>query len=168
MLDRYDKNVYGVPEWAGRRAKAWTAAVSVLYALLAAALIVWGVNGRWMRLFPACAAVLFFLWRIHRLHEPVVLVCRDALLVLAPGAGGEGWRGWLRPVYYVIDYDDVAGFSPRWQEIYVGTETEGGLARVPASLSHLTPAARETLCRRIEEKQRRWMIPEVERKDRHD
>lgn len=157
MLDRFSREIYGEPEWSCGRAFLWIGGPCLLYALLAAGLILHGLSGERMFFFPAAAALAFGLWRLWRLQLPVALVCRDRLLLLAPGRflRGQSLRErLLEPVYVVTTYEAVAGFSPRWNEMYLGEAAPGGLVKVPVPLTVLSRRDRDILVRRIEEKQR--------------
>lgn len=156
MLDRFSREIYGEPEWACGRASLWVWGPCLLYALLAAGLLLQGLRGERIFFFLAAAALAFGLWRLWRLQLPVAFVCRERLLLLAPGRllRGRSWREQLlEPVYFVTAYEVVAGFSPRWNEMYLGEATPGGLVKVPVLLTALSRRDREMLVRRIEEKQ---------------
>lgn len=156
MLDRFSREIYGEPEWSCGRASLWIWGPCLLYALLAAGLILQGMRGERIFFFPAAAALAFGLWRLWRLQLPVALVCRERLLLLASGRllRGRGWREQLlEPVYFVTAYEAVAGFSPRWNEMYLGEAAPGGLVKAPVLLTALSRRDREKLVRRIEEKQ---------------
>lgn len=160
MIDYYRKDAYGRVEWQAVRSMIWVVTTSVLYALLAAMVIVyvWHVPAY---LFPGLLAVCFFIWRIHRLHSPVVLACETELLILA--SGGFMKKGsWIdrifRPVYLVVSYTEIAGFSHRWNAVYLGTRTEGGLTSAAVPLAFLSKRDKAHLTQLIEEKQRQSRI----------
>ncbi len=155
MTDFYRREIYGQAEWKCGRARLWVIVNSLLYSFLAACILIAALHEGWLFLAPAALAVGFFLWRIHRIHSPVVLVCRDQLLVLAPGfwKREEGWTAALfRPVYYVIDYQVISGFSDRWNEIYLGDREWGGLVSLRVPLFFLSRQDKARLCQWIEEK----------------
>lgn len=156
MLVRFDPAVFGAPEWAGFRARRWVVPLCVLYALFAALMVSVVLQGQWEWVAPAVGTVLFSLWRIHRLHEPVVLVCRDRLLLLSRGWAGVRAGLW-RPgaLYWAVDYETIWGFSRGWREVWLG-QGDGALVKVPVGLSQLSANDRERLSRRIEEKQQVW------------
>lgn len=165
MLDRFSREIYGEPEWFCGRSALWLWVPCLLYALFAAGLILHGLRGERFFFFPAATALAFGLWRLWRLQMPVALVCRDRLLLLAPGQRlrGQSWRErLLTPVYFVTAYEAIAGFSPRWNEMYLGEAAPGGLVKVPVPLAFLSRRDREALMRRIEEKQRSFGINQTQ------
>lgn len=160
MIDYYRKEAYGRIEWQAVRSMLWVVTTSVLYALLAAMVIVyvWHMPAY---LFPGLLAVCFFIWRIHRLHSPVVLACESELLILASGGfmkKGNWAERIFRPAYLVVSYTEIAGFSPRWNAIYLGTPTEGGLTTAAVPLAFLSRRDKAHLTQLIEEKQWRSRV----------
>lgn len=157
MLDIFREEIYGKAEWECGRAKPWIVTTCVMYALMAAAIIVSVLNGTPLFALPGAAMVCFIIGRIYRLHCSVALVCRENLLILAAGkfSRGRGLRSWLLdPVYFVAEYREITGFSERWNEMYIGAERPGGLMSVPVPLAFVSRRDKDRLCRLIEEKQR--------------
>jgi len=130
-MDFYRKEVHGEVLWACYRAGSYTVSVSMLYVVIAAVCIcmAWGL----IWLVPALAVTLFCLWRIQRVHAPVVLVCKKALLVAGAPEGG-GLKAIFETQYMAIEYDDIAGVSDDWSELYVGERMTGGLVKVPVRM----------------------------------
>lgn len=160
MIDYYRKEAYGRIEWQAVRSMLWVVTTSVLYALLAAMVIVyvWHMPAY---LFPGLLAVCFFIWRIHRLHSPVVLACESELLILASGGfmkKGNWAERIFRPAYLVVSYTEIAGFSHRWNAIYLGTPTEGSLTTAAVPLAFLSRRDKAHLTQLIEEKQWRSRV----------
>ncbi len=113
---------------------------------------------------PAVSMVLFSLWCIYRLHVPLVLVCREHLLLLIPGRywdGGKWKRWWVKPEYFVTDYPRIFGFSNRWDELYLGMDA-ASLTRVPVALGFLSEKDRNRLWQWIEEKQQHTCLQKQE------
>lgn len=90
MLDIFREEIYGKAEWECGRAKPWIVTTCVMYALMAAAIIVSVLNGTPLFALPGAAMVCFIIWRIYRLHCSVALVCREKLLILAAGKFSRG------------------------------------------------------------------------------
>ena len=156
MFDFFQKDLYGEVEWACRRSEVWIVVNSILYALLSAFIVIAVLHYGFFLLLPGGAAVLFFLWQIHRLHFTAVLVCREKLLILAPGAWKweEGWmKALFQPVYFVIGYQEISGFSSDWHEIYLGARVTGGLTSLPVPLVFLSMKDKMLLYDWIEKKQ---------------
>ncbi len=157
MFDSYKKSLYGKVEWKCTRAQVWVITTSLLYALLSAMTIIYAMHSPIAYAVPCAMAVAFFIWRIHRIHAAVVIVCEQYLLVLAPGKWDKsgGLMALLfHPVYYVADYRAIAGFSERWSEMYIGSRNEGGMVKVPVPLAFVTRGNKERICEIIERKQR--------------
>lgn len=110
--------------------------------------------GQGALLFSAVVVILFSLWRIWCLQMPSVLVCQEYLLVRVSGMlSGNDIRQFLKPLYFVAEYQEIAGFSHQWDEMYLGTETAGGLVKVSVRLSHISRQDRERIADYIEKKQ---------------
>lgn len=155
MLDWYRSEIYGEAEWMGRRSAAWRLFLCTVYALVSAGFIVALLHGLWGCLLPGMAVILLSLWRVDRLHDPVVILCPKALLVAAPWKRIGSWRDYAaRSAYFVVAYESIAGIASRWDALYIGTEEIGGLVEVPAPLLWLARKDQAELCRRIEEKKR--------------
>ena len=82
MLDIFREEIYGKAEWECGRAKPWIVTTCVMYALMAAAIIVSVLNGTPLFALPGAAMVCFIIWRIYRLHCSVA-----GIAFLAPRSG---------------------------------------------------------------------------------
>lgn len=154
MKDFYKPEIYGKAEWKCPRARCWIIANSLLYVFLSSVLLIWAFHEGWLFLPLGGLGVCFFLWRIHRIHCPVVLVCPEKLLVLAPWCWK--WEGGgaslFRPVYHVLDYQVISGFSDSWNEIYLGDRTWGGLVSLQVPLVFVSKEDKARLFQWIEKK----------------
>lgn len=157
MFDSYKPALYGKVEWKCTRAQSWVVTTSLLYALLSAMTIIYAMHSPLAYAALSVLFVAFFIWRIHRIHAPVVIACDRQLLVLAPGkwdTSGGIMAFLFRPVYYVADYHGIAGFSDRWNEMFIGSREEGGLVKIHVPLAFVTRGNKERICEIIERKQR--------------
>lgn len=157
MFDTYKESAYGKAEWQCTRSKLWVIVTSLLYALLAAMTIIYAMNGEAAYWGLSAALVIFCVWRIHRIHMPVVVLCPAHLLVLSPGKRGKdgSWLDFIfKPVYLVVEYKAVAGFSRRWNEIYLGSAAEGGMSRMAVPLAFVSRKNKAKIVEIIERKQR--------------
>ena len=158
MTDHFSKERYGRPDWICGRAQAWVVTISLLYTLLAVLVIAGAIPYGLPFMIPAAVVVCFCLWHIHRVHSPVVMVCADRLLVFAPGQrrqGGGRITSFFTPVYFVIDYQRISGFSDEWNEIYLGMRETGGLVSLRVPLMFLSKADKAQLCDWIEKKKQK-------------
>lgn len=157
MFDSYREEIYGKAEGQYTRARAWVVTTSVLYASMAAMTIIYAMNSAAAYWMPSAMLVLFCIWRIHRIHMPVAVLCRDYFLVLAPGKkrDGGGWTDFLfQSVYLVVPYRTIAGFSSRWNEMYLGKAEAGGMTRVSVPLAFMARRDKDRVYAFIEKKQR--------------
>lgn len=154
MLIHYDEAVHGALIWQAPRAKWWVIVTSVLYSLASAVMIFYAMQITPWAFVPAGVFVAFFLWRIYEVHLPVVLATDDWLLVphgLVWERRGNSFR--IRREYLAVSHKEITGFSHGWTEMYVGTFTEGGIARISVPFLFLSSENKQKLVALIEEKQ---------------
>ncbi len=159
MFDSYKESLYGKAEWKCVRARSWVITTSLLYALLSAMTIIYALHSPISYAVPCAIGVAFFIWRIHRIHAPVVIACDQYFLVLAPGkwdTSGGIIALLFHPVYYVAEYRTIAGFSDRWNEMYIGIRAEGGIVSIRVPLAFISRGNKERICDMIERKKGRY------------
>lgn len=145
-MDTYHREIHGEILWKCGCSGTYTVILSVLYAAVCTVMILISFQMEWVYGIPAGAAAFYFLWRIHRLHEPVVLVCEKALLISASDFCDSLIKGCLFRSYFIsLEYKEIVGISSSWRKIYLGSRTYGGAAVLFVPLSHLSPSDKEKL-----------------------
>ena len=76
--------------------------------------------------FIAALVVALSLWRINRVHNPVALICEKKLLVAVPWSFiNSDYHISFRAFYMPVEYNEVAGVSHNWSQLYIGVRITG-------------------------------------------
>lgn len=138
-MDTFKEEVYGKVLWECYRSKAYIIILSLVYVALSTAAIVWAMEEGMPFWLLAVLAVVFSLWRINRVHHPVALICEKRLLVAVPWSFFTfDYYVTLRALYMPVDYNEVAGVSGRWDRLYIGAPSVGGMVALPVQLAYVS------------------------------
>lgn len=153
MMDTYDKQVYGEIAWFASRGSRYIILMSLLYSAAAIVLLCYAFREGYLFAGAAMLFAVFAVWRIYRIHLPVVLVTDRALLVMPSGIGNAFFGHLLQARYAAVEYKTIAGSSQSLDSLYIGESTEGGLVNLPVALYWMSSGDKKTLLLWIEKKQ---------------
>lgn len=98
------------------------------------------------------------LWRINRVHNPVALICEKKLLVAVPWSFiNSDYHISFRAFYMPVEYNEVAGVSHNWSQLYIGARITGGLVALPVQLSYVSLGDKADFQNWVERKQEEVM-----------
>lgn len=146
-MDTYRREIHGKILWKCGRSGIYVTVLSMIYAAACTILILIAFQVKWMYGIAFSLAALYLLLCIHRVHEPVVLVCEKALLIAAAGqAFALPFRyGIFQSWFIPLEYREIAGISSSWRRLYLGNRTDGGAVVLSVPLAHLSGADKEQL-----------------------
>lgn len=102
----------------------------------------------------AAVVVACSLWRINRVHNPVALICEKKLLVAMPWSFiNSDYHISFRAFYMPVEYNEVAGVSHNWSQLYIGARITGGLVALPVQLSYVSVGDKADFQSWVERKQ---------------
>lgn len=108
--------------------------------------------------FIAALVVALSLWRINRVHNPVALICEKKLLVAVPWSFiNSDYHISFRAFYMPVEYNEVAGVSHNWSQLYIGARITGGLVALPVQLSYVSLGDKADFQNWVERKQEEVM-----------
>lgn len=142
-MDTYKESLYGKILWECYRSKIYIVLLSLVYVLLSTGAIVYLITYAseydYFLMILTGITVMFSLWRINRVHNPVALVCEKKLLVSVPWSFlNSDYYISLRSFYMPIDYKEVAGVSNGWNRMYIGAKMTDGLVALPVQLAYVS------------------------------
>ncbi len=145
-MDIYHREIHGEILWKCGRSGIYVTVLSMVYAAACTILILIAFYAEWMYGIVSSLAALYLLLCIHRVHEPVVLVCEKALLIAAAGSSVLLFRcGVFQPWFTPLEYREIAGISSSWRRLYLGNRTDGGAVVLSVPLAHLSDSDKEQL-----------------------
>ncbi|MDY6084698.1 MAG: hypothetical protein SPI25_05570 [Dialister sp.] len=153
MMDIYSKEVYGDIAWSASRASGYVILLSLIYSVASAALLCYAFREGYLCMAAALLFAIFAIWRIYRIHLPIVLVTDAALLVMPSRPGDGFFKHPLQARYVGVEYKIIAGTSRSMDCLYIGERSEGGLVNLPVALSWLSSKNKKALLSWIEKKQ---------------
>ena len=137
-MDTYKEKLYGKILWECYRSKIYIIFLSLIYVLLSAGAVLFAIwhDTRHGIIFYVLAAlvVAFSLWRINRVHYPVALICE----AMPWSFVNSDYHISLRAFYMPVEYNEVAGVSHNWSQLYIGARITGGLVALPVQLSYVS------------------------------
>jgi len=142
-VDTYNEEIYGKVLWECCRSNTYIVLMSLLYVIMSAGAIIMAIthdlNHGIILYIVALAVIAFSLFRIHKLHCPVALICEKKLLVAVPWSFvNSDYYISLRSFYMPVDYKEVAGVSSGWNRLYIGARITGGIVALPVQLSYVS------------------------------
>lgn len=161
-LDTYKGNLYGKILWECYRSKLYIIFLSLVYVLVSAAAVIFAIshntNHGLIFYFIAALVVALSLWRINRVHNPVALICEKKLLVAVPWSFiNSDYHISFRAFYMPVEYNEVAGVSHNWSQLYIGARITGGLVALPVQLSYVSLGDKADFQNWVERKQEEVM-----------
>ena len=157
-MDFYKSEIYGNILYTACRAKSLVVSVSLLYSLFGVAAILYFKDKGYVGILAGVIIVMFSLWRINVMHQPVMLVTEKALLVAVPFWEIPLERGtvsyWIHQCYLPVAYKKIIGFSDDWKIIYIGTQQEGGMAQLSIDGMYIPLSDKKKITEYIEKKQK--------------
>lgn len=153
-MDTYKEELYGKILWECYRAKFYIVAVSLLYVALCTAAILYAIEERGIYIVGAVIFLLIAIWQINRVHWPVALVCEKQLLVSIPWSLFYSDYGTMfRQHFMPVDYNEIAGVSSGWNQLYIGARIAGGIVALPVQLAYISTSDKADFKEWIERKQ---------------
>lgn len=130
----------------------------LFYVLISAGAVVFAISHNMNHgiIFYVIAAVVVAcsLWRINRVHNPVALICEKKLLVAMPWSFiNSDYHISFRAFYMPVEYNEVAGVSHNWSQLYIGARITGGLVALPVQLSYVSVGDKADFQSWVERKQ---------------
>ena len=161
-MDTYKEKLYGKILWECYRSKLYIIFLSLIYVLISAGAVVFAISHDMNHgiIFYVIAAVVVAcsLWRINRVHNPVALICEKKLLVAMPWSFiNSDYHISFRAFYMPVEYNEVAGVSHNWSQLYIGARITGGLVALPVQLSYVSVGDKADFQSWVERKQEELM-----------
>lgn len=147
----YREELYGAKDLVIYRCRAAVVTVSLIYAAVAACSLIYAMQKGELSTYAAAGMMLIFcLWRINKMHRPICLMCRKAMLLYVPQ--GNILKG---PALYIpVEYRSIVGFSDNWRELYIGTASPGNMVSMPVALALVSAEDKGRIKKYIEDRQR--------------
>ena len=138
-METYDEKTHGKILWLCKRASVYTTAVSLLYVAFFVLFFIYlhskGGAVRFLSVLP----FLFSLWQIHRIHEPVAVICEKKLLIsCSPFFERRNLAAGIKSSYIALDCSEVAGISEDWRFLFIGERCSGGIVEMPVPFTYIS------------------------------
>lgn len=133
MKTFYNLKTHGKKEYEIYRKTYKKIMFSLIYSLFAAYCITIMNNIKESSYFIVVLLILISLWRIYVINLPVVIFCEKVLLILQSRENLS-----VFPKYEEVLYDEVAGVSFSWKDLYLGKRLDGCLVKFPVLLNKIS------------------------------
>ena len=140
-MDTYKEKLYGKILWECYRSKLYIIFLSLVYVLVSAAAVIFAIshntNHGLIFYFIAALVVALSLW-------PWSFINSDYHIS-------------FRAFYMPVEYNEVAGVSHNWSQLYIGARITGGLVALPVQLSYVSLGDKADFQNWVERKQEEVM-----------
>ena len=127
------------------RKKSVRIVASLFYSVVSAYCINYIYNNYQHNYYVELIIVLISLWRICILNLPIVLFCENVLFIMP---SNENWK--ILPKYEKLSYNEIAGVSVSWKDLYLGKRIDGGVFKFSVLLNYLSVKDKQKFQKNIE------------------